>query len=142
MSGTPHTFAERHAMLESALLAMRDPQERLAWVVERARARPGFPPECRVDSHRVPGCAARLWLLATTENGRCRFACDSDSAMLKAMAGLLTDLYDGLPREEVVTCEPAFLGRTGLLGQLTENRRRTVLRVREAMRDHAGARPG
>lgn len=128
------SFASRHAGLRSALGGMRDPQERLAWVVERSRARASIPAEGRTDDRLVPGCAARLWLVAELRDGRCHFACDSDSAILKAAAGLLCELYDGLTPEEVRSGEPTVLAECGLLSQLTENRRRTILRVREAIR--------
>ncbi len=133
-------FAERLAALRKALGGMRDPQERLAWVVDQARRRPPFPPDQRTEDRLVKGCAARLWLVAElqSDSGRCRFACDSDSAILKAAAGMLADLYDGLPPDDVWSGEPVFLVETGLLGQLTENRRRTILRVREAIREFAG----
>lgn len=134
---TTHAFAERHQTLRAALLQRRDPQERLAWVVDQARTRPPFPAQLRTADRLVPGCAARLWLVAERENDRCRFRCDSDSAILKAAAGLLCDLYTGLTAAEIAGEEPAFLQETGLLHQFTENRQRTIRRVREAIRDFA-----
>lgn len=131
-------FAARHDALRETLGRLRDPQERLAWVVDQARKRPAFPPEWRSDEWLVRGCAARLWLVARREDDRCRFECDSDSAILKATAGLLCDLYDGLSPADVAGGEPAFLEETGLLSQLTENRRKTIRRVREVIRDFAG----
>jgi cysteine desulfuration protein SufE len=130
-------FQSRHAALLASLQALRDPQERLSWVVAQARRHPAYNPADRTDDRLVPGCAARLWSRASFENGRCRFAIDSDSAILKAMAGLLCMLYDGLTPEEVAAHEPAFLEQADLLRQLTENRRRTILRVRDVMRAFA-----
>ena len=137
MGVTPNTFAARHAALMAALGRLRDPQERLSWVVEQARNRPAFPAAWRTDDRLVKGCAARLWFRAELEADRCRFACDSDSAILQAMAGLLCGLYDRLAPAEVAAHEPVFLEAAGLLSQLTENRRRTVQRVREVIREFA-----
>jgi len=145
MSGwqSDEPFAVRHAVLRDVLERMRDPQERLAWVVERSRARAPIPSEDRTDARLVPGCAARLWLVSKFSEGRCHFACDSDSAILKAAAGLLCELYDGLTPDEVRTGEPTLLAECGLMSQLTENRRKTILRVREAIREFAvGGRAG
>jgi cysteine desulfuration protein SufE len=141
--GLERGFEARHNELRTTLGGLRDPQERLAWVVERSRSRPSMPTEARTDARLVPGCAARLWLMAEVQHGRCRFACDSDSAILKAAAGLLCELYDGLPPDAVEHGEPTALADCGLMSQLTENRRRTILRVREAIRAFAaGARTG
>lgn len=137
VSPDPDSFASRESALRSHLEVLRDPQERLAWVVEQARHRPPFPPDWRTEEHRVPGCAARLWLVPRQVEGHCRFAGDSDSAILKAMTGLICDLYDGLPPADVARAEPEFLARTGLESLLTENRRRTVRRVIEVIREFA-----
>jgi cysteine desulfuration protein SufE len=136
------TFLEREARLCSDLAALPDPQQRLSWVVDRARRRPPLAADQRTPARLVPGCAARLWLVAEVEpeTACCRFAADSDSAILKAMAGMLCELYDGLPPSEVVAGEPGVFAATGLLGQLTENRRRTIARVREAIRGFARER--
>lgn len=107
-----------------------DPQQRLSWIVEQARHRPPFPADLRTDANRVPGCAARLWLVCRLENGRCRFACDSDSAILKALAGLLCEVYDDLPPEEVCSDSATLSYSLGLDPLLTENRRRTIQRLR------------
>ncbi|MGE3310365.1 MAG: TatD family hydrolase [Limisphaerales bacterium] len=131
------SFSARQVALRATLGALRDPQEQLAWIVDRSRARPSLPAEQRNEARLVPGCAARLWLVSDNRDGRCHFACDSDSAILKAAAGLLCELYDGLPPAEVLDGEPTFLAETRWMGQLTENRRRTVHRVREAIRAEA-----
>lgn len=133
------SFEARHNELRRVLGGLRDPQERLAWVVERSRARQPVPTEDRTDARLVPGCAARLWLIASLQDGRCRFDCDSDSAILKAAAGVLCDLYDGLTPDDVQHGEPTAFAESGLMSQLTENRRRTILRVREAIRSFAVA---
>ncbi len=149
MTVPPATFTERHRLLRETLRQRRDAQERLSWVVEQARHRPPFPAEWRTDAHIVPGCAARLWLAARRDgegkgegedqDRRCRFACDSDSAILKAAAGLLCDLYDGLTAAEIVAEEPTFFADAGLLHQFTENRQRTIHKVRAAIREFATA---
>lgn len=130
-------FDERQGRLEARLLTLSDPQARLAWVVERPLATPASTVAVRVAAHEIKGCASRLWLSAAWQDGRCRFRSDSESAILRAFVGLLSELYDGLTPEEVAGKEPAFLESTGLSRQLTENRRRTLGKVREAMRSFA-----
>lgn len=132
------TFAAREAALESELLRLRDPQERLSWVITRAASQPGLDPAQRIEAHEVKGCASRLWLVCTREGDRCGFRVDSESAILKALSGLLCELYDGLPAREVTGQEPRVLDRVGLLALLTENRRRTLTLLRAAIRTGAG----
>jgi sulfur transfer protein SufE len=117
----------------SALRAIRDPQARFQWLVERARTRPPLPVEGRRDEYRVTGCQVRLWWLQAERDGRRWFASDSDAVTLKALTGLLAECYSG---EELAVLqeEPVrFLEESGLLRQLAESRRATVLRVAVAM---------
>ena len=130
-------FVERHRSLEGRLRSFSDPQARLAWVVERAAQAAAVPEGLRRPANEVKGCASRLWLQASLEEGRCRFRADSESAILKAFVSLLCELYDGLDPTEVRAHEPGFLRTTGLETQLTENRRRTLERVRQAMCEFA-----
>lgn len=134
------SFESRVARLSQNLALLRDPQERLAWLMHR----PPVPQvllavEQRRDDHLVPGCASRFWLACSIGEGRCHFACDSDSAILRSLGALLCETYDGFSPEEVAAREPEFLYRLGILDPLTENRRRTARRLRERMRDFANA---
>ena len=128
------SLAARRAELVATLEAIRDPQARLGWVVERARSRPRLPPERLREEDLVPGCRVRIWWRARFENGRCRFEADSDAVTLKAMAGLIADLCDGASQAEVAQADFDFLERLGLLRQLAESRQATVLRIVELAR--------
>jgi cysteine desulfuration protein SufE len=132
-----NALARRHRELLPPVAALRDPQARLAWLVERARRRPMLPESLRIEAHRVEGCVVRLWWVPEFRDGRCWFRMDSDAASLKAVIGLLCDFYSGAAPEEIVACPPDFLERLGLLRQLAENRRATVGRIAGAIQQFA-----
>lgn len=131
------TWVERDAALRARLGAVADPQERFSLLLEEARRRPPLPSSLRVDAHRVDGCQVRLWFVPEMRAGACWFQTDSDAVSLKAMTGLLCDLYSGLPPAEVIEHGPALFSDLDLMRPLAENRRRTVWRVRDRMRDFA-----
>jgi len=116
---------------------MRDPQERLAWLVEQARQRPEFPEDLRTERWRVHGCTARLWLVCELHGGAIGFRCDSDSLIVKSVAGLLCDFYSGADPAEIVATPPDFLSAVGIDHHLTPNRRNSLGRVWESIRDCA-----
>ncbi|MBN8248640.1 MAG: TatD family hydrolase [Verrucomicrobia bacterium] len=121
---------------------MHDPQARFAWLVERARQRPHLPDALRLDRHRVSGCQVRLWWVAEVRNGRCEFQSDSDAVTLRAMAGLWCDLASGASPEELAAWRPDLFERFGLLRSLADNRRTTVLRIGELIREFARSHCG
>jgi cysteine desulfuration protein SufE len=133
---TPPLAARRDALL-AQLGGFRHPQERLQWLVEQARQRPPLAAELKTEAHRVPGCLANLWLVAETREGSCHFQCDSDSQIVRAVAGLLCDFYSGASPAELLALPPDFLEQVGINQHLTANRRNVLSRVWERIRGFA-----
>lgn len=131
------TLVEKQARLLASLAAQRDPQERLAWLVEQARRRPALEAAFRTDAHRVEGCLAKLWLVGEWRDGRCYFQSESDSLIVKAVAGLLCEFYSGHTPAEIEGHPPDFLGQLGITQHLTASRRHGLSRVWNLMRTFA-----
>lgn len=132
-------LATRRDALLARLGGFRQSQERLQWLVEQARQRPALATELKTEAHRVPGCLANLWLVAEVREGRCHFQCDSDSQIVRAVAGLLCDFYSGATPADVLALPPDFLEAVGINQHLTANRRNVLSRVWERIRACAQA---
>ena len=133
------TLAEKQVQLAAELGAIKNGQDRLALLVARARNRPPLAPELRVDKNLLPGCLAKLWFTAEFRDGKCFFHCDSNSLVVKAIAGLLCDFYSGHTPAEILAHDPAFLAPLGITQHLTPNRRNALARVWETIREFAAA---
>lgn len=134
---TPPTLAAKRDALLAQLRGFRHSQERLQWLVEEARLRPPLAAELKSEAFRVPGCLANLWLVAESRGGRCHFQCDSDSQIVRAVAGLLCDFYSGQKPAEILELPPDFLEQVGINQHLTTNRRNVLSRVWERIRGFA-----
>jgi cysteine desulfuration protein SufE len=134
------SLAGKQRTLLDELRQRADAQSRLALVVERGRRLPPLPENQRVPENLVPGCLSRLWLVMEYRDGLCHFACDSDSAVVKGIAGLLCEFYSGHTPREILAHDAAFLSQAGLTQHLTANRRNGLGRVQEMIRDFASAR--
>jgi cysteine desulfuration protein SufE len=131
------TLAEKEQQVSASLAGLRNFQQRLNWLVEQARARPPVPKATCTDTHRVPGCLARLWLVAEFRDGRCYFQAESDSLIIKAIAGLLCALYSDCAPQEILAHDPSFLAAYGISQHLTPNRRNALARVWDEIRHFA-----
>lgn len=134
---SPAGIEERVRELAGRLAACGAAPARLAWLIARARTRPPLPPELRTDTRLLPGCLSRLWLAAEFRDGRCHFACDSDSQVVRAVAGLLCELADDLPPAAILAAPPDLPQQLGLDRLLTASRRAAQARVWEHLRDFA-----
>ena len=131
------TVAEKQARLTEALLPLKKTHDRLAWLVEQARQRPPMSAELRIDTNLVEGCTARLWFTSAFREGRCFFQSDSDSLVVKSVAGLLCEFYSGCASEEILHHDPAFLAGLGINQHLTRNRRNALSSVWERILEFA-----
>jgi cysteine desulfuration protein SufE len=130
-------LAEKQIQLTAELAALKSGQDRLGCLVKKAKQRPPLPADQRLDANLIPGCLAKLWFVPRFHNGACFFACDSDSLIVKAIAGLLCEFYSGQPPAEILVHDPAFLGPLGITQHLTPNRRNALSRVWQRIREFA-----
>jgi len=133
------TLAEKQLQLTDELGALKNGQDRLALLVERAKKMPPLAPELRVSENLIPGCLARLWFISEFRGGKGFFACDSDSLVVKAIAGLLCEFYSGHAPAEILAQDPKFLAPLGITQHLTPNRRNALSQIWERIRVFAEA---
>jgi cysteine desulfuration protein SufE len=132
-------LAEKQSRLTAELAVFPSGQDRLAHLLSRARGYPPIPACQRTDANLVPGCLARLWLMAEYRNGACFFHCDSDSLIVNGIAGLLCEFYSGHAPAEILGHDAGFLAPLGITQHLTPNRRNALSKVWERIRGFAQA---
>ena len=132
-------LAEKQQQLTAQLAALKNGQDRLALLVEQARKIPPFPSALRLEQNLIPGCLAKLWFISESRDGKCFFTCDSDSLVVKAVAGLLCEFYSDQPPTEITAHSPEFLAPLGITQHLTPNRRNALSKIWECIRQFAEA---
>ncbi|KAI6675426.1 hypothetical protein NL676_003332 [Syzygium grande] len=89
--------------LVSEFRSLSEPIDRVKRLLHYAGLLPKLPDSARVDSKRVMGCTAQVWLEVKMEqDGRMRFAADSDSEITRGFCSCLISLLDGAAAEEVL----------------------------------------
>jgi len=117
--------------------AFTDPLDRLEHLVDRARAMPPLPDADKIEENRIEGCMAQLWMTSSFRDGVCRYHSDSDSMVVKSIAGLLCEIYDGATPQEILEHSPEFLAEAGVTSHLSANRRNALTQVWKKIRDFA-----
>ncbi len=129
------------AELLKQLTSLRDPQERLSRLVAWGRGIPTLTDSERLSAVKVPGCVAQLWFLPAMQGEGCLFLADSDSAVVKSVAGLLCAVHSGLTPAKVLAMSSDPLADAGIQHHLSPNRRLGLGRLREMMREFARSQP-
>ena len=107
------TLAGKRDALCAELGTLRDAQERLNFLVVRARQRPSLAEMEKIQANRVEGCLAKLWIAPHCNGERCFFALADDEQMVSAlpMKHRFGRAFDGIGRAEPDA--RGFCGRDG-----------------------------
>ena len=117
-----------------------DWEGRIEYVIELGKGLAPLPGEARTEAHKVPGCAAQVWLAVRREGDRLAFDADSDSALSKGNIALLLRLYSGRTPAEILGFDArAALDRLGLPSALTRQRANGLNAMVGRIRDAAAA---
>jgi cysteine desulfuration protein SufE len=133
------TLAEKQQQMIEDLAVIDDVQERLAAVVDRAKARPPLAAAERNDETRVRGCVSQAWVTTELRDGRCHFRSDADSPLVRGLLALMCDFYSGAVPAEIVTTEPALFEQLALVRTLSPTRLNGLRSVRAKIRDYAAS---
>ena len=114
-----------------------DWEGRIEYVIDLGKGLAPLDDADRIETNKVPGCAAQVWLAVRRDADRLSFVADSDSALSKGNIALLLKLYSGRSPAEILGFDArAALDRLGLPSALTRQRANglnsMVGRIREA----------
>jgi len=129
---------KQRALIERYRL-IEDAHERLAAITSRGKKWPPVTETERTDAALVPGCSSRVWLAGEIVEGVCRFRMDADSPLVKGLAALLCELYDGASAAEVASVEPEITTALGLERMLSPTRLNGLAAIRQTIRAFAEA---
>jgi cysteine desulfuration protein SufE len=133
------TLADHQRALIAKLAIIEDAHERLAAITSRAKKWPVPAESQRTDERLVRGCSSRVWLVGEIRDGRCHFRVDADSPLVKGLATLLCEIYDGGTPAEIVATEPEIVSALGIDHMLSPTRLNGLAAVRNAIREFAAA---
>jgi len=133
------TLAEKKNELVEDLSLLPSAQDRLMYVVDRAKKTPALPAELRTSQTRVEGCLSNLWFIPDFRDGKCYFQVDGDSHIVRGIAIVLAEFYSGHPPAEILQNDPAFLSTVGITQHLSPNRRNGLSRLWDKIRTFAAA---
>jgi cysteine desulfuration protein SufE len=117
------TPPQLQARIAAELLRIEDPQERLAYVLDRVKKNPRIDDSLRSEDRLLRGCATKVWLLAEhTPKGTCSFQVDSESAMVRGLASLITEVYADCAPGDIVRFDCTVLSEARLERCITPTR--------------------
>jgi cysteine desulfuration protein SufE len=131
------TLEEKKSELVSDLSLLPSAQDRLMYLVDRAKNTPPLAEGLRNPGNRVEGCLSNLWFIPDYREGKCYFKVDADSHIVRGIALVLAEFYSGHPPKEIIENDPGFLTTVGITQHLSPNRRNGLSRLWDKIRTFA-----
>lgn len=128
--------AEKDIILKE-LFSIEDYNEKFKYIIQKGKAQLPLSEEFKVDTYQIEGCLSKLWLHPTFKEGKIYLNSDSDAAIPKGIAAILTEIYSGSTPDEALAIDPIFLKEAGVDQHLSMNRRNGLSKLCNQIRMYA-----
>ena len=113
--------------------------EKYKFLLDQGKNSSPFPEEYRMESFKVSGCQAQVWLVPYIKNNLMYFYADSDAFISKGMVTILSDIYGGSTADEINRTSLDILDDLKLDILLTPGRRNGVHSMLLKIKEHAAS---
>ncbi len=133
--GAGTALDEQH--IRQLLVGAKSWDERYRLLLQLPKQVPAMSESWRHPDHEVSGCESRVWLLlCKDESGRCHFAVDSESRIVKALLITLLAAVNHQPADKIQLIQVAsYFGELGFAQHITPSRTNGLQAVWKKMSD-------
>ncbi|MBD3754535.1 MAG: SufE family protein [Gammaproteobacteria bacterium] len=116
------TIEEVQADLIKRFTHFANPKDRYKYLIDMGKQLQQMDSSFATEENRIHGCQSQVWIHIEEYDGRLYMQAKSDAAIVSGLIALLLRVYNGRTPQEVATAPLEFLGKIGLLQQLSPNR--------------------
>jgi cysteine desulfuration protein SufE len=99
-----------------------DWMEKYEYIIDLGKKLPIIDEAHKVDDNLIKGCQSRVWLYADSNQGNISFTADSDAVITKGIIGLLVQVLNNHPAEDIAKSDLYFIDKIGLKEHLSPTR--------------------
>ena len=104
-------------------LKMLQGQDRLQYLVDKAREVEPLPEAVKTEENRIHGCASKLWIIGGADSDeKMQYKVDGDAFITKGTAKVVTDIVNGADKNEVAKLTVENFSALGIKELLTVQR--------------------
>ena len=116
------TIQEIQAGIVEDFAVLTDWMDKYEYLIELGKEMPLIDEKDKTEANLITGCQSRVWLSCREENGRLRFAADSDAIITKGIISLLLRVYDNQAPADILASDESFIEQIGLKENLSPTR--------------------
>lgn len=130
-------ISEKVEQYRSILNMFSDGNDRYKFLIDLGRKAQPFPEEFRLENFKVRGCLSQVWLVPKLEEGKIKYLCDSDAAIVKGTVALISDIYSGNTPYDIIQDKHNLMEELDLGNILSMNRRNGAYNMLNMIKEHA-----
>lgn len=123
--------------LKNLFNSFNNKEAKYHYIIELGKTLPPFDPKNVMEANRVHGCQSVMYLHSTLEDGKVRFAAQSDALISLGLAALLIHIYNNESPETILKCPPTVLDDLKIAQNLTPNRANGLYQIHLKMKQDA-----
>lgn len=116
------SIEEVQADLVKRFTHFANPKDRYKYLIDMGKQLQQMDNGFATEENRIHGCQSQVWIHIEEHDGRLYMQARSDAAIVSGLIALLLRVYNGRTPQEVASAPLEFLGKIGLLQQLSPNR--------------------
>ncbi|MGB3609316.1 MAG: SufE family protein [Cellvibrio sp.] len=115
-------------------------EDRYKYIIDLGKELPPLAEEYRTEANLVRGCQSQVWLTSEIQDGRLRFAADSDAFIVKGLLGVVLAAYNGKTPGEILAFDiEAYFDALNLMQHLSATRGNGLRAMVKRIQDTAAA---
>lgn len=115
-------------------------EDRYKYIIDLGKELPPLAEEYRTEANLVRGCQSQVWLTSEMQDGRLRFAADSDAFIVKGLLGVVLAAYNGKTPGEILAFDiEAYFDALNLMQHLSATRGNGLRAMVKRIQDTAAA---
>ncbi len=113
------------------------PDEKFEYIFDLGKKHTTLPEEEKNDATFIEGCASPAWLVGECRDGKLILRGEGTSEMAKGMLTLLLDIFSDRDPDEILSFDPAELGKLGIVEHLSPVRQKSMQAFLQKVYDYA-----
>lgn len=99
-----------------------DWMDKYQYLIEMGQSLPSLPESRKTEDNIVHGCQSRVWLTAEHQDGKVKYAADSDAIITKGLIAMLMRVLSDQSPKEILASDLAFIDQIGMREHLSPTR--------------------
>ena len=125
---------EKQEELAKRFNTLSSVEEKYQFIFDLGRKQKKILPEDKIEENRVYGCQSTTYIKISAESGKIFFVFDSDALISAGLGALLSFVYSGEEKEDILSSPPLFLQKIGIFQVISPGRAQGILSMYAKLR--------